>query len=50
MAMRIKRVSQLSKKRVVPADGIGFGAGSAKMFFEEIEVDGHRMRRFEQVG
>ena len=21
----------------------------AKMFFEEIEVDGHRMRRFEQV-
>ena len=22
----------------------------AKMFFEEIEVDGHRMRRFEQVG
>ena len=46
---------QLSGKCVVPEewkDGIGdFGlwVRPAKMFFEEIEVDGRRMRRFERV-
>ena len=46
---------QLSEKCVVPEEwksgtgDFGLWVRLAKMFFEEIEVDGRRLRRFERV-
>ena len=53
--LSMKTNFQLSEKCVVPEEwksgtgDFGLWVRLAKMFFEEIEVDGRRLRRFERV-